>query len=290
MRLLPLLCALGACHGEIIRRWPLAESLAIEDLRVDGAAAGPAGMAVCTGLNGSKLCHDPDADCNRCTSAAAPHIFWITWCADTAGFDGVTCDLDLGYRSAQGAREGRFEYALRGYASVTSDFTNMSTSVFPDSPWPLHHFAAASGKNDIITSYQLSLAGRNGDNLALSATSGFCCRCTFSGGSTVTGTLYIGDLTIRGNPRASAPGTASVSPASYSGTALGGATVGAGLLGGALAAAALTLVQYRATGALPAAFHAWGWARDGAAYVRTQRGVAASLGAARATELGPLMG
>jgi hypothetical protein len=137
-------------------------------------------------------CHDPGSNCNQCRSNE-PHIFYITWCADTVGYRGITCDLDLGY--------SLFEYSIKGRNSTDDDFTNKSTVVFPDSPFPFSHFAIDSGKNDILTVYQLSLVEGNtdGDNLELTDTSGYCCRATFSGGKTVTGTLYIGDLTIRAN-------------------------------------------------------------------------------------------
>jgi hypothetical protein len=102
--------------GYIIKRWPLASTLPVEDLTIDGTAQGPAGVSLCLGMKGSNACHDPDSSCNQCRSEL-PHIFHVTWCADTRGYVGISCDLDLGYRSAQGAREGHFQYSLAGLRS-----------------------------------------------------------------------------------------------------------------------------------------------------------------------------
>ena len=208
-------------------------------------------------------CHNPGSECNQCRSNE-PHIFHLTWCADTRGFVGLSCDLDLGYRSAQGARHGLLQYSTAGLGSGDADFRNASTVTFPDSPFAFDHFAVDSGKNDILTVFQLSMAEGNddGDDLALTQSAGFCCRATLWGGKTTTGTLYIGDLTIRANglttdrpppvPPAPAPG--------YSGGAVSGAALGGALLGGVAAVAGLAALQYRATGALPS-FGGAGYAR-----------------------------
>lgn len=249
---LPLLVA-----STILRRWPLAKTLPVDDLHIDGTSAGPNGTALCVGLNGSNTCHDADASCNQCRSNE-PHIFHITWCADTAGYRGISCDLDLGYRSAQGARNGFMEYSLKGLGSKAADFSNSSGIViFPDSPYEFSHFAAASGKNDILTVFQMAMVEGNtdGDNLKLTESSGFCCRATFSGGKTVTGTLYIGDLTIRANgvvtatvtPSAAAtptPPLATETASGYSGAALGGGIVGGALAGGAAVLSAQILISW----------------------------------------------
>lgn len=96
----------------------------MDDLQFDGSSAGSNGTAMCVGLNGSNTCHDSDASCNQCRSNE-PHIFHITWCADTLGFRGISCDLDLGYRSAQGARNGYMEYSLKGLGSTAADFSKL---------------------------------------------------------------------------------------------------------------------------------------------------------------------
>ena len=203
--IISLLFFLVSIESYILKRWPLSKTLPVENLYIDGSTCGPNGTAMCKEWN-TGSCHDPGSNCNQCRSNE-PHIFYITWCADTVGYRGITCDLDLGYRSAQGARYGLFEYSIKGRNSTDDDFTNKSTVVFPDSPFPFSHFAIDSGKNDILTVYQLSLVEGNtdGDNLELTDTSGYCCRATFSGGKTVTGTLYIGDLTIRANSLAASP-------------------------------------------------------------------------------------
>jgi hypothetical protein len=248
----------------VLKHWPLSTTLPIDDLSVDGSSAGPNGTVIALGLKGSSACHDPESTCNQLKSLA-PHVFHVTWCADTRGFVGITCDLDLGYRSPEGARHGLLQYALRGRASGAADFTNASSVVFPDSPFPFDNFAVSSGKNDILTVFQLAMVEGHdaGDDLALTDTSGFCCRATFSGGKTVTGTLYVGDLKIRANGVVpSAAPTPSHSPdapvadaarAAFSAAAVGGAAAGGGVLGGLVVAAALAALQLRATGALPAA-------------------------------------
>ena len=124
-------------HGYVIKKWPLYNDLPI-DLHIDGSAAGPNGTAMCIGWDTS-TCHDPDVSCNQCRSNE-PHVFHITWCADTTGYIGISCDLDLGYRSPEGAREGHFSYSLAGLASKDSDFRNASTVVFPDSPYNTQNF------------------------------------------------------------------------------------------------------------------------------------------------------
>ena len=266
---LALLCS-AAC-GYIVRRWPLASTLPVEDLSVDGTAQGPANVSMCVGMKGASTCHDPDSSCNQCRSQE-PHVFHVTWCADTRGFVGISCDLDLGYRSAQGARSGHFAYSLAGRRSAPADFRNASTTVFPDSPFAFSHFAVDSGKNNILTVFQLSMAEGNvdGDDLALTDTQGFCCRATFSGGKTVTGTLYVGDLTIRANGLSRAatasappppPPPAAAQAASYTGAAVGGAAVGGCLLG-ALAVGGLAFAQFRAGAAL----FPGSWARVGASW------------------------
>jgi len=195
----------------VLKRWPLARALPVDDLSLDGSSAGPAGTVMVVGLNGSGACHDPDATCNQLRSNE-PHVFHVTWCADTAGYAGISCDLDLGYRSAQGARHGLLQYSLAGLGAGApgARWTNASTAVFPDSPFSFDNFAAPSGKNDILTVFQLSMAEGNtdGDDLPLTATAGFCCRATFWGGKTVTGTLYVGDLKIRANAVAGGGGSA----------------------------------------------------------------------------------
>ena len=206
----------------------------------------------------------------------APHVFHLTWCADTRGFAGISCSLDLGYRSPEGARYGSLAYSLRGRGSTDGDFGNASTQVFPDSPYPFSNFAAASGKNVIATVYQLSLAEGNddGDNLALTDTQGFCCRATFSGGKTVTGTFYVGDLDIRANTLvaatsaspAPAPPSAPTAAQTYSPAAVTGGVAGGAAIGAALAVAAYALIVFRATGALPAVLRplasCWGSGRS----------------------------
>lgn len=240
----------------------------MDDLSLDGSCAGPAGTVMVVGLNGSNACHDPDATCNQLRSLP-PHVFHVVWCADTRGFRGISCDLDLGYRSAQGARHGLLEYSLDGLAAGLpgARWTNASTAVFPDAPFPFDSFAVASGKNNILTVYQLSMAEGNvdGDDLALTATSGFCCRAKFSGGKTDTGTLYVGDLKIRANAVVAAPapgggGGAAAAPAAYTGAAVGGAVVGGGVAGAACALALALAAQWRATGRPPA------WLPLGAGY------------------------
>ena len=209
-------------------------------------------------------CHDPISECNQCRSNE-PHVFNITWCADTRGFAGISCDLDLGYRSAQGARYGLFQYSIKGRNSIERDYTNRSTVVFPDSPYTFSHFAVDSGKNDILTVFQLSMTEGNadGDDLELTDTSGFCCRATFSGGKTVTGTLYIGDLTIRANSLAASPGPSASPSASskaaannnvsnnlYSGAVLGGSVFG-GIIIGVFITLAINMVLNRGGIILP---------------------------------------
>lgn len=79
----------------------------------------------------------------------------------------------------------------------------------------------------------------DGDNLALTDSSGFCCRDTFYGGKTVTGTLYIGDLTIRANGVATAtPSTSPVPPTAPVGTGFSGSTLAGGIIGGSIAGGA----------------------------------------------------
>jgi hypothetical protein len=225
---------LPSTFSYIIKRWPLSETLPVENLMIDGSAVGPNGTSMCTSWN-TGTCHDPLSECNQCRSNE-PHIFNITWCADTRGFAGISCDLDLGYRSAQGARYGLFQYSIKGRNSKETDYTNTSTVVFPDSPFTFSHFAVESGKNDILTVFQLSMTEGNtdGDDLSLTYTSGFCCRATFSGGKTVTGTIYVGDLTIRANSLAASPSPAAnnnVSNNLYSGAVLGGSVFGGIIIG-----------------------------------------------------------
>ena len=254
----------------VLRHWPLLASLpvlngsAAEIMAIDDVAAGPADV-MCKGMPAGdvNVCHDILGTCNQCRSNA-PHVFFIQWCADTRGSRGISCDLDLGYRSAQGARYGHLAYSLRGRGSRDSDFVNASTQIFPDSPFAFSHFAVDSGKNDILTVFQLSMAEGNtdGDDLALTNTQGFCCRATFWGGKTTTGTLYIGDLNIRANavvggPSPSPPPPAAASSAAqggYSPAAVTGGVAGGAVLGAALALGALAVAQFRATGALPAFF------------------------------------
>lgn len=246
--LLPALVA-----GVVLRHWPLNDTLPVDDLTLTGAAAGPRGTSMCTRWN-SSLCHDPGRTCNQCRSNE-PHVFHVTWCADTRGWRGISCDLDLGYRSAQGARYGMLEYGLGGYASAESggSWTNASTVVMPDSPYSISHFAADSGKNDILTVFSMSMSEgvTAGDDLELTATTGFCCRLTLWGGKTTTGTIYVGDLNIRANGVAVSPSSApAASPPTgggggYSGGALGGALVGGAAAGGALALAAQLLLLPR---------------------------------------------
>ena len=263
---------------------------------MDGTAQGPANVSMCVGLSGANACHDPDASCNQCRSQE-PHIFHVTWCADTRGYRGISCDLDLGSRSAQGARDGHFAASLRGRGSQPGDFVNASTQVFPDSPFPFSHFAVDAGKNNILTVFQLSMAEGNddGDDLELTDAQGFCCRTTFSGGKTVTGTLYVGDLTIRGNalvggtrsPSPSAPPPplppAAAAAAGYSGSAVFGAVAGGGALGAALALGGIALLHFRATGRAPP------WAsttRYAASYARVDTALlAASASGSRLTQL-----
>jgi len=302
---LAALAARAAPQPAVIRRWPLESPLPIDDLAPEDAAAGPNGTVMVLGLKGSSACHDPDATCNQLRSNA-PHVFYVTWCADTRGFAGISCDLDLGYRSAAGAKSGRLEYSLRGRGSAAADFTNASTFTFPDEPFAFAHFAAPSGKNDILTVFGLFMAegNRAGDDLALTDDAGFCCRATFWGGGTTTGTLYVGDLKIRANSRAvaasasaSAPPaapSASVAPAAaaapgggYSGSALGGAAAAGAVLGGAAAAAA-ALALHAGPGARAALWRrATGTAAPGLATPRgAKAGEAAGLlAAARAASL-----
>lgn len=262
--LLVLILLLPFSASYIIKRWPLSETIPVEDLRIDGSACGPNGTAMCVAWD-TGTCHDPLSECNQCRSND-PHIFYITWCADTRGFGGITCDIDLGYRSPEGARHGLFEYSIKGRNSTNKDFSNRSTVVFPDSPFPFSNFAVDSGKNNILTVFQLSMVEGNteGDNLELTDTSGFCCRATFSGGKTVTGTLYIGDLTIRANSLAASPSASpsafppisSPSPSSttaaanniandvgYSGGALGGSIFGGVLIGVIITLTANTILS-----------------------------------------------
>lgn len=274
----------------VIKRWPLATTLPIDDLTIDGSSAGPNGTVMTLGLNGSSACHDPDASCNQLRSNE-PHVFHVSWCADTRGFRGVSCNLDLGYRSAQGARHGTLQYALRGLASSACDFTNASTALFPDSPFAFSNFAAPSGKNDILTVFQLSMAEGNtaGDNLALGASSGFCCRATFSGGGTVTGTLYVGDLEIRANALAepSAP-TAAAGGGAYSAGAVGGAVVGGALFG--IAAALAAAVVAPSTVAAGAAYVRGSCGARNRSYASIPGPSSSLLAAARAKSLGGTAG
>lgn len=112
------------CDAFIIKRWPLNETIPTS-LDVDGSAAGPNATAMCIAWD-TGSCHNPGSECNQCRSND-PHIFNMTWCADTTGFVGISCDLDLGYRSAQGARYGAFLYSVAGLGSRDSDFSNIST-------------------------------------------------------------------------------------------------------------------------------------------------------------------
>jgi hypothetical protein len=143
------------------------------------------------------------------------------------------------------------QYAVRGTGSSGADWTNESSAVFPDSPYAFSHFAGASGANTISTVFQLRLAEGNfaGDNLPLTASEGFCCRATFSGGNTVTGTFFLGDLDIRADARVAPSGAPG-----YSGAAIGGGLVGGAALGAAVGLGGIALFQYRATGALPVLF------------------------------------
>lgn len=251
-----LLAATSALsRAAIVKRWPLSTNLPDDDLSIDGSAAGPLGAVFCSALekgnnSNAKNCHNPNVECNICYSRA-PHVFYVTWCADTRGHKGISCSIDLGYRSPEGARYGQLAYSVRGLGSTASDFSNASTTVFPDSPYPFSHFAGPSGANVIATVFQLSMAENNldGDNLPLTQTSGFCCRATFSGGKTVTGSFYLGDLDIRSNGVA----TPTAPPAPYAASAVAGAAVGGALLGAAISVAGITFSHQRATGVLPAA-------------------------------------
>jgi len=137
--------------------------------------------------------------------------------------------------------------------------------------------AALPAPQVIETVYQLSMAEGNtdGDNLELTDTQGFCCRATFSGGRTVTGTFYVGDLDIRANTLVAASSTlpapsATSAPAaaqvagSYSPSAVTGGAAGGAVIGAVLGVAAYSVLVYRTTGALPAALRSlagWGSGR-----------------------------
>jgi hypothetical protein len=261
--LLLLLCSICA-QPIVVKRWPLVTSLPDDDLSVDGSAAGPAGAVFCSALERSgnsntARCHQGrfNTTCNVCVSRA-PHVFHVTWCADTRGYAGMTCSLDLGYRSPEGPRYGLLQYAVRGTGSSGADWTNESSVIFPDSPYAFSHFAGASGANTINTVFQLQMAEGNfaGDNMPLTASEGFCCRATFSGGNTVTGTFFLGDLDIRADARVAPSGAPG-----YSGGALGGGLVGGAALGAAVGLGGIALFQYRATGALPALLSPAAWRR-----------------------------
>lgn len=195
----------------------------------------------CTGWD-TGSCHDDGANCNQCRSNA-PHIFNLTWCADTTGFAGLSCSLDLGYRSAGGAHAGVFQYSVRGRAARDADYTSAGSAVTPVAPWPFASFGNLGEKNNILTVYTLTLDtdNRAGENLALTASAGFCCRAIFSGGTTTTGTLYIGNLEARyartvAPPLPAAAAAAGYSPGAVTGIAFLSVGLGAVSVVGGLAA------------------------------------------------------
>ena len=87
-----------------------------------------------------------------------------------------------------------------GFNASNASFTFLAPhEVFPapaSTTYPNFEVLGTSGKNTIDTVYS-GMAGREADNLPLSATRGFCCRAEFSGGRTVAGTIYVGDLEVR---------------------------------------------------------------------------------------------
>ena len=253
----------AAAQPFVVKRWPLDVNLP-SDMSVDGSMAGPPGAVFCSALEPSgnsntKNCHNPNSQCNICYTRA-PHQFWVQWCASTLGYRGITCSLDVAYRSPEGPRHGLLQYALAGTGAAEADFTNASSDVFPDVPYAFSNFAPVKGATVIATVYQLSMAEGSyaGDNLPLTATQGFCCRATFWGGNTVTGTFYVGDLDIRANARASPPPPAAAS-LPYSGAAVTGSVAGGALLGAALAVGGYAFVQYRASGTLPVWLNLAAW-------------------------------
>ena len=223
--LLAALLLLGAARGQggggiggvVVKRWPLEAPMPIEPRGdIDGSSAGPAGIVTVTEHHAG-TCHEEVCNCFK---SIEPHVFHITWCASTVGNASVGCSLDVGYRSGAGARSGRLGWSVGGWNASAASFTYVpADAVFrapATSAWPFDNMAAPSGKNVIDTVYSaLGPADGTGDNLPLSATSGFCCRAEFSGGGTVTGTIYVGDLEVRAGaaaPSATPSVTPSVTP------------------------------------------------------------------------------
>ena len=142
--LLPPLLLLGAADaqgigGTIVKRWPLAGPMPVEpNISVDGSAAGPAGVVKAV-VHSAGACHE---DVCNCFTSAAPHVFRLTWCADTAGLSAVGCGMDVGYRSPEGATHGRFGWSVAGLNASEADFTFVpESSVFRDpgaSTFPLN--------------------------------------------------------------------------------------------------------------------------------------------------------
>ena len=241
-----LLCLLGSAAGQgiggtLVKLWPLADAMPVEpDIARDGSAAGPAGVVKAV-VHSAGACHEEV--CN-CFTSQAPHVFRITWCASTAGLRDVGCSMDVGYRSPEGASHGRIGWSVAGLNASNASFTFLpEADVFrvpAESAFPLSTLGKNGKKNVIDTKYQALAPGGAGDDLPLTASSGFCCRAEFSGGKTVTGTIYVGDLEVRAGaapPSATPSATPSTTSTSTS-TSTATATATATATGSASASAA----------------------------------------------------
>jgi hypothetical protein len=202
--------------GAVVKRWPLAAVIPLEPhADIDGSSAGPAGV-VTPKTHTDGACHE---DVCNCFTSAEPHVFRITWCASTVTHTNVGCSLDVGYRSAEGARHGRLGWSTGGLNASNSSFTYLPADEVYRSPatslfsFDMLQLKGKSGKNVIDTVFSGLAAPGVGGGMPLSATSGFCCRAEFSGGKTVTGTIYVGDLEVRAGAAApSATPSATASP------------------------------------------------------------------------------
>jgi hypothetical protein len=199
-------CGGQGIGGTPVKHWPLLAPMPYEpNVTFDGSSAGPRGVAIVTEHNGG-ACHLEF--CNQLRSEE-PHVMHITWCADTTGRENVGCSLDIGYRSQEGASRARFGFSTAGLnASADSYAWEQDAAVVlspADSKFPLSKLGTNGDKNVIDTVYGLVAPGGAGNNLPLSATSGFCCRLEFSGAKTVTGTIYVGNLLLLADVSAPSP-------------------------------------------------------------------------------------
>jgi len=200
--LLAAAASLAACRaqgigGRTVKHWPLLAPMPYEpNVTVDGSSAGPPDI-VHIAEHTTGACHEET--CNQFTSLE-PHVFHVSWCADTTGSVRIGCSMDVGYRSPEGSSRARYGYTVAGLNASADAYVWVADEEVVLTPatskFPLSVLGKNGKKNVIDTIYGLVAPGGAGDGLALSMTSGFCCRVEFAGAKTVTGTIYVGNLLV----------------------------------------------------------------------------------------------